>query len=206
MNVSLVNSPDSTTMSKCTYLLVVLLFLACGGKTSLVDDIRVMQSTPIDLCLDSLQYYIPESDNQADIDSVSFYQRKTSLVVYTDSSACSSCTLKSMYHWLGFLDEIRKRYGEGMAVYFIFSPKKTQMYDFNNALQTLYLEYPVFIDTANVFLRHNAHIPSNKSCHIFLIDQDGWVKLVGSPQHNLKMKELLFEISDELIKNQNERR
>ena len=58
MNVSLVNSPDSTTMSKCTYLLVVLLFLACGGKTSLVDDIRVMQSTPIDLCLDSLQYYI----------------------------------------------------------------------------------------------------------------------------------------------------
>lgn len=111
-----------------------------------------------------------------------------------------------MYHWFDLLDEIKERYGEDMTVYFIFSPKKTQMYDFNNTLQTLYLEYPVFIDTANVILRHNTHIPSNKSCHTFLIDQDGWVKLVGSPLHNLKMKELLFEFSDELITKQNERR
>ena len=186
-------------MNKYYYILLLLLLLSCNNN-ALTDSIRRLQSSPIDLCLDSLAYFVSEVDKQYNVDSISFYSDKNiSMVVYMDSSSCSTCAIKSMYHWLGFLEEVESRYKESMKVYFVFAPRKDQMVDFERSLQTLNIEYPIFIDTTNVFLRRNLNVPMDKNLHTFLLDQKRRVRLVGNPLHNLKMMELVYSVTDRII-------
>lgn len=185
---------------RCNYIIItIFLFISCNEDRKLTHNIAQMKSQPIDLCLDSLQYYISTTNCSVEIDSSSFYRKNTSIVVYTDSSVCSSCTVKGMYKWFDFLDEIEERYGGDMKIYFIFSPRKSQMNDFQIALHSLNLNYPVFIDSTNIFIRHNPHIPSNKRLHTFLINTDNMVYLVGSPLENLTIHELFHKTASNLL-------
>lgn len=63
-------------------------------------------------------------------------------------------------------------------------------------LEHLFLEklipQTIFIDSANIFLRKNPHIPSETKYHTFLVDEDDKIVLVGNPITNKKIRNVLL--------------
>lgn len=159
-----------------------------------------MQSVPIDLCLDSMLYYQYKSNESNNIvDSISFNKENLVLVAYYDSNDCSSCAVKSMYRWFELLDTIDSNYGDELKVYFVFAPPKGEVHNLCHLIETSSFDYPIFIDTTNVFRRRNKHLPENPRMHTFMLDRKRNVILVGSPLDNESIRKLFFKIANDSI-------
>lgn len=182
------------TKHTITLLLFLFSIIACDSNKKIKTDMQKLQSKKIDLCIDSMQYYVSKPKCGEEIDSSLLYTSNMALVIYSDTSVCSSCTVKGMYRWFEILDNIKEEYGNFVKVYFIFSPLKKDINELKISLKTSLFEYPVFIDTANVFSRHNKHLPNDKRMHSFLLDKERNVVLVGSPLNNISIRELFYQI------------
>ena len=88
-------------------------------------------------------------------------KRPLKLVVYSDSSACSSCAVSQLYTWIDLMRESEPYQGK-FGYHFIFCPKTNDKANVELAIMALqHFKHPVFIDTANVFERSNPHLPNN---------------------------------------------
>ena len=114
------------------------------------------------------------------------------MVVYTDSTECSSCAIGHLYVWEPILDSLMT-FPEYNETVFIFAPSKTDCSKVEKELRYSDFKYPVYLDTCNVFAELN-NIPINRLMHTFLIDKEGRVVLVGNPLSNSKIQELLFKV------------
>lgn len=63
------------------------------------------------------------------------------------------------------------------------------------------LDYPLILDTANYFLRHNKLDIYDERFRSFLLDESKDIILAGSPIHNPKMKVLFVREINERLKN-----
>ena len=172
------------------FLITSLLFpVSCSKqKTSIKEDVMQLQSQRVHIPFDSLLCF-----NAVMPDSAEYPRLKYRLVVYTDSLSCSSCSLRNLFYWEPLVDSLQK----SIDFVFIFSPKHDEI---NRVVETLRLENiscPIYIDTCSVFIKKNPHIPSNNLMHTFLLNEKDSVVLVGNPQSNPKIKELLFNILEE---------
>ena len=172
----------------------LILMISCDNNKEIEAKIGQMKSCPIDLCLDSLHYF--SNSNCQGIDSLSFYNKNISLVVYSDSNFCTICGLKKLYQWYDVLSIIRDKYNGIVKVYFIFAPSKEQVPDLDKAVKTSLIDYPVFFDYNNVFARRNTNIPADITMHTFLLDENGGIILVGSPLDNMRIRKLFFDYLD----------
>lgn len=174
---------------------------ACSERAKLERDLKLIQSKPIDLCIDSLyRYCTNESANSEHglvVDSVNV--DRLSLVIYSDETVCSSCAVKGMYVWNEVIDSTKNRYGDSLPFYFIFTPEKEQLVDLKIALSRSGFDYPVYIDTLGVFKQRNRHIPENRLLHTFLLDDDKNVVLVGSPLNNNIIMQMFYQIADSCL-------
>ena len=118
------------------------------------------------------------------------------LVVYSDSTVCSSCKLKNMHLWDDFLEKL-VHYSDRVQCYFIFAPSNKKMYDAKLTLRTYSPNYPVFIDTLRIFEKENPHLSKNPRLHTFLLDENNNVLLVGNPLENKKIEEMFWKIVEE---------
>lgn len=182
------------------FLIVICPIVSCNRNEQLLNEIKQMQSAPIDLCTDSLLYYTYNLDNNSLIlTSCSYSNDNISLVVYSDSNTCSSCAVKSMYRWFELLDTIDSKYGDELKVYFVFAPQKGEMHTLCQSIEASLFDYPIFIDTTNVFKRRNKHLPENPRMHTFMLDRKRNVILVGSPLDNESIRKLFFKIANDSI-------
>lgn len=169
--------------------LIIMLYWGCERKEStLSQDILRLKSQQVHIPFDSLLCF-----NVVMPDSSEHRHLKYKLVVYTDSLSCSSCSLRNLFYWEPLVDSLQK----SIDFVFIFSPKHDEI---NRVVETLRLENiscPIYIDTCSAFIRANPHIPTNNLMHTFLLNEEDSVVLVGNPQSNPKIKELLFSILEE---------
>jgi hypothetical protein len=84
---------------------------------------------------------------------------------------------------------------------FIFSPPMAKIDEVFQALRHSVLDFPVFIDEKQAFLKANPHIPADNRFHTFLIDKNGKVVLVGDPVNNPQLWELYKTTITTLIAN-----
>lgn len=77
-------------------LLTALCFVSCTGKKDFKDGIVQLQSRPVSLSLDKMRCMWNGKDT---VVSEERYDTDFKLVVYSDTAACSSCGLKTMYLW-----------------------------------------------------------------------------------------------------------
>lgn len=172
------------------FIITSLLFsVSCNKqKTSIKEDVMQLQSQRVHIPFDSLLCFNAVMPNSSE-----HRHLKYRLVVYTDSLSCSSCSLRNLFNWEPLVDSLQK----SIDFVFIFIPKHDEI---NRVVETLRLENiscPIYIDTCSYFIRANPHIPSNNLMHTFLLNEKDSVVLVGNPQSNPKIKELLFHILEE---------
>lgn len=125
-----------------------------------------------------------------DRDTTVVYGSAPKVVVYINERGCTSCRMKGLPNWYGFFREVDSmcvNKGGGPEYVFIFKAKPD-----DPGLKSYLLQYDfpkaVVCDAAGEFERNNL-LPENDDLHVFLLDGNGEVKVVGSPLYNRKMRE-----------------
>ena len=171
-------------------LLLMLLFFACGNRQKIAKELSQLQSECIVLPKQS-QLTIQGKDT---VWMDFMRDGRLKLLVYTDSTGCSSCTINKMYMWDSLI-EYSKVYKGNLKFYFIFSPGKQDEESVRIALQSHAFDYPVLIDTLGEFEKLNPHLPENKALHTFLLDENNNVILVGNPLYNKKIEQMFYDMT-----------
>lgn len=116
---------------------------------------------------------------------------KMKLVIYVDSTRCSECTLKTMYMWEDFV-KMEEEYNSEFSLVFIFQIKlNTDPKVLASLFRITELNHPMYIDNKNIFSKSNPHVPQESLYHIFLLDENNNVVLVGNPLFNPKIENML---------------
>lgn len=182
-------------MNWCKICIPILLFcFSCMGKEEqLREEIKMFQSRPVSLCVDKMLVLKDGRDTV-----VSRRDGVMRMVVYTDSTICSSCRLQNIHLWDDLLEEA-SYYEESLDFYFIFSPTRKDMDSFRLTMRTYAPDNIVYVDTLGLFAKQNPYLSSNPVMHTFLLDENNNVLLVGNPLENKKIKEMFWQIVEEKL-------
>ena len=170
-----------------------LLFISCSNNSEIKKDLEMLQSKSITIPTD-IKTLVGGKDTVVN----SFMESELKLIIYSDSSACSSCAIQKMYLWDSFIEDAEKYQGR-LKFYFLFSPTENDLTTVNLALRTNMFDYPVFIDSAGTFAKENPHLPKKPQLHTFLLDKDNKVILVGNPLNNPKIEEMFYKMVEERL-------
>ncbi len=105
---------------------------------------------------------------------------KFKILVYTDSSGCTSCKLK-MYEWNRIFNESDSLFPGKLSFLFVFQPKDITELRF--LMKRDNLRQRVFIDKESRFRQIN-DIPSQHEYQAFLLDENNNVAAIGNPVSN----------------------
>ena len=158
------------------FIICCLFTFSCSSNEAIKEQICELKSTMINIPLGQMELiagtYPP--------DVLTPYK----LIVYADSTECSSCYSKKLYLW----DKMINTYSSVSFIY-IFDNLSNDDIDAINHLSIPTNMY-VYLDKNRYFSSTNIHIPSNRDMHIFCLDSTNNVVAVGNPLKSLALKEL----------------
>lgn len=171
-------------MKAITPLVAILFLLSCGNN-NFADDILKMQSRPIDL-ISCEEAICLNGGKSIDFDGIDSINR---LIIYIDSTSCSQCFITHMSDYMKTVEEFNSA---GVGTIFVFEPK----HEHEKALISflMRLAYPVqtiVVPNGN-FSSANPHLPLSSVLHVFLLNRNNEVVVVGNPAKNEKVKELML--------------
>lgn len=158
----------------------LLSFISCGER-QMQEQIRRFQSSPVDLCLDSMLQIPTRND-------INNKNTNYTYVIYIDSLQCFSCSNNRLYMW----ETILKNYSN-ISICMIYSACGTEE-DIVRNIKRKRFQWPIYVDTAKVFERNNRYLPSSTIFHTFMINAFNEVVLVGDPNVNEKISSLMRDI------------
>lgn len=153
---------------------------------------RLMRSQKVNIPFNAMSCWINDSMQC----SRPWENASMKLVVYTDSSQCSTCTLKHMSLWSDFV-KLENKYNNQFQLVFIMETRSGTASKLVPFFRQTALNHPMYIDSTGVFIKTNPHIPSERMFHVFLLDEKKNVVLVGNPEFNPKIEDMLLTILEE---------
>lgn len=158
--------------SKIQTLIIILSFLSIIScrRVEVNKNVREMREKPVILPLDNM-LCIGDSEQREDT-------KEHTWIVYHDSVYCKPCLIGHLPDW----DSIRIHPMTDCV--FIFSAKSKEVPQYIKAYEENNIAAKVYLDTAEVFLKSNPHIPKESIYHTFLIDNHNSILLVGNPIKN----------------------
>ena len=127
-----------------------------------------------------------------DTTCIDLYNDNFKILLYVDSSGCTSCRLK-LYEWKMIIDESDSIFLKKPEFVFIFQPKKRDERELQIILIQNGFDHPFFIDKDNEIGRLNA-FPSNSDYNCFLLDKDNKVIVIGNPVQNSGIWQLFKKV------------
>lgn len=121
-------------------------------------------------------------------DSVS--DRYIRLVRYAEVLNCSDCQINQLASFDNYT------YNSGLAhdisiLYIVNIPHEVDPVELYFKLCKKRIRGTVYLDTCNVFLQANPHIPNNPLFHTFVLNESDSVVMIGDPFKNKRMEALL---------------
>lgn len=166
----------------------MVLLMGCGQSNDVAEKIRQLESAPVTLQFEKMSCCL----NDTLVESRPWESSsKLKLVVYVDSQTCLSCYLNSMLTW-GKYTDLEKQYKD-FYVYFILDIDKGMVEMAKEKLLHSGFHHPVYFDTEHTLRSKNPHIPNERFYHVFLLDAENDVILVGSPGTNSRMQNLFYD-------------
>lgn len=180
----------------CFMLTLVLLLLLSAMSCTYKKDkdingtLREMMAQKIILSLDKMQCRYNGRDTIIS-DSI---PSDFTIIVYVDSSECTPCVLGKIHYWNEFNKEAGKK--KAVRYLFIMAPPSDSSDEFQQYIDDSNLDWPVYIDSSYVFRKDNPSIPTDMMYHVFMVDNEGQVKIVGDPTRRKSVKKLYLNILD----------
>lgn len=116
------------------------------------------------------------------------------LIVYYDSTVCTTCKISQLWDWKKVVNYAKEKKYQ-FQPFFILSPPKELLGEIHVALEKYPFEWPVYIDSERKFSQLNPSLPENSFFHIFLLDENDKIILVGDPL----LKEELWKLYQKKI-------
>lgn len=140
---------------------------------------------------DSMIYvsFKDELDKNSYLDNTQACQYR--YIMYISKDRCSTCIIDNLSLWNEMLGLSKQK---KLQLIFIIASANDEIYDIKESFYTSGLEYPIMIDTCDIFMRCNSHIPTNHLYHTFLIDARDSIRLIGDPIHNKEIHSLMNKI------------
>lgn len=107
------------------------------------------------------------------------------ILVYLDSTGCTPCKFQ-ISKWQALIDTCHQKQ---IHVSFLFIIHSSNYDELSVNLITHNFSYPMIYDIENRFNKLN-HFSKDPTLHVFLLDKDNKIQLIGSPINNPKMWEL----------------
>lgn len=119
------------------------------------------------------------------------------LVIYIDSTECSSCRIGHLeeYETLATESNITDRF----ALIIILSPSKKDFEYTKHLLDVYNFPFTVYLDKAHSFRKENTFIPNDKRFHAFFVNAKNQPVLVGDPTHGAKIQHLFKKTLSETL-------
>lgn len=171
----------------CYTLLTVILLLSSCEKKNFADDILKMQSRPIDLTACNEAFCCENGERTTYNSEDSTYR----LVVYLDSLSCSTCFIS---HMMDYLDTVEEFDSAGIKTIFLFEPKQGMEEDVISELSPYAYPFKIMVTKNGTFSSANSHLPSSSVMHSFLINKENNVMIVGNPDKNAIVRDLMLDI------------
>ena len=108
------------------------------------------------------------------------------LIIYIDSTNCTNCKISEIWNWKKVI-EYAKLTDYQFQPLFIITPVLEKVGEILNALQSNPFEWPIYLDYEGKFLKLNNFLPNSSFYHIFMLNQDNKIVLIGNPLLNEKL-------------------
>lgn len=112
------------------------------------------------------------------------------ILIYTDSTGCTSCKLH-LYKWSTIIEEVKNEMADLVNFQFYFHPKNIEEIFFLFRKDSF--KYPSYIDVDNQLDKIN-HFPRNSKFQTFLLDRYNKVVCIGNPAENSQLWDLYKQI------------
>lgn len=117
------------------------------------------------------------------------------MVIYIDSTECSSCRIGHLSEYESLAKEAT--YSGNFLLVIIISPPRKD-FEYTRHLLELYNNpFPVYLDRNHSFRKENTFIPDDIRFHAFFIDANNRPILVGDPTRSDKTQELFKRVLTE---------
>lgn len=171
------------------YILVILLFFVSCKNEKHEYVLNMLQDW------DDKEFLLPSKlnftiDGKEYIDYKIQTEIEYKLVVYVDSTGCTSCKLR-LPAWKEFMSEVDSLAFGSVQFLFFFVPKNEK--ELSNILLIDRFRYPVCVDPMDSLNILN-NIPKETMFQTFLLNKSNRVVAIGNPVHNSKVKELYLNI------------
>lgn len=184
-------------MKRLFILLVLIMTVSSCKNARITHELEIFVGTTIT---------IPQVFDTIDIARDTLLQHNSQeqilsrMIVWYDTTACSSCNLKGIGMWNDIVKYSRDTV-QGFEPVFIFSPNKENLNNFEIQTKITDFDFPILADYNNKFIEANPQIPRDRRYHVFLLDNNGKVVLVGNPMYNPRLWNLYKETINKLIDN-----
>ena len=169
-------------------LATILLMVNCHSDMTLREQIESMRSSTVCIAPDSMFCL------NGDTTFYTIEKNFLKLVVYVDSSECSSCAIDKLERWNLYMNKYK--HVKDLLFLVILESRKANLEYVERKVGMTGMHTHVFIDTLSFFRRHNPQIPKDRMFHTFLLDESDSVVLVGNPMQNNQIDNLLKQIVD----------
>lgn len=162
-------------LSKFSILFLFVLGISCqkNSRYEATQIIKEWQNKVINFTEEAQSYLISDSSSYK-------------ILVYVDSSGCSSCKLQ-LNKWKEFIDEIKPKPN------FLFCIHSKDEKEINFIRRRYQFFFPIYQDINDTLNKLN-HFPKDERFHTFLLDSNNRVRVIGNPVHNPKIKELYLKV------------
>lgn len=158
--------------------------LSNAPKKALEKQVMAMTGLKVDLSFEQAKAYFNGKD------SVYTSLPKKKLVVFVDSTSCSSCFISHLTEYFEINDTLQVSHAE---LVIILHPQQARIEEVSTRLQQEKFPFRCIVDSGGEFIRKNQNIPSNQLLHSFLLDVEDKIALIGNPTRNQRIKELLYK-------------
>lgn len=177
--------------SKLKWVIVICFAVAIGiivwvttrSNDNLKQQILDMQSQHISLNFKHARCIINGKD------SLFVNSSKPKLIVFVDSTSCSSCFLGQLINYYEINDSLNVHNGELIIV---LNPKESKIFQLETRLNQEKYPFWCILDIDGEFIKSNHAVSNNPLLHTFTVDGNNDVVLVGDPTRNEKIEELFF--------------
>ena len=180
--------------------IICLFLVGCHKNKDIRAEIVSMKSTKVTIDKDSM-LYINGDSNLIKEQTLQF-----TLIVYVDSTECTSCSIGKLKMWESYLSKFNGK----MPFQFIalLEVKSGEVNQIERDIANIMLKVPILIDSNFVFRHQNPKFSNNSMFHTFLLNESDSVVLVGNPLQNEHIDKMFRKIigrgvGDTIRNNQN---
>ena len=101
------------------YLPLCILLLSCDSRDNIKRQYEQLTSDTISLCLNQMMSVSYDGDDILQVKTNCMSNCAKKMVVFADTSLCTTCYIKQMPNWYNLIDSVKRGYGDSVEFCFI---------------------------------------------------------------------------------------